>query len=78
MDGFDVHGQPPQLCSQEFYEDCYRALASDGVMFVNLCSPGHEQSIDKIRRAFDDRVLIVVPEDGENKVVFAVKGRRFW
>jgi spermidine synthase len=78
VDGFDIHGQSPQLCSQEFYEDCYRALASDGVMVVNLCSPGHQQSIDKIRTAFDDRVLIVVPEDGENTVVFAVKGRRFW
>lgn len=47
-------------------------------MVVNLCSPGHQQSIDKIRTAFDDRALIVVPEDGENTVVFAVKGRRFW
>jgi hypothetical protein len=47
-------------------------------MVVNLCDPGHEESIDKIRRAFNDRVLVVVPEDGENKVVFAVKGRRFW
>jgi spermidine synthase len=78
VDGFDIHGQSPQLCTSEFYEDCYRALASDGVMVVNLCSPGHQQSIDKIRRAFDDRILVVVPEDGENKVVFAVKGRRLW
>jgi spermidine synthase len=78
VDGFDIHGQSPQLCSQEFYEDCYRALACDGVMVVNLCSPGHQQSIDRVRRAFDNRVLIVVPEDGENKVVFAMKGRRLW
>jgi len=21
VDGFDIHGQPPQLCSQEFYDD---------------------------------------------------------
>jgi len=78
VDGFDIHGQPPQLCSQEFYEDCYQALASDGVMVVNLCSPEHQLSIDKIRRTFDDRVLIVVPKDGENKILFAVKGRRRW
>jgi len=76
VDGFDIHGQPPQLCSLEFYEDCYRALASDGVMVVNLCSHGDQQSIDQIRRAFDDRVFVAVPEYGENKVVFAVKGRR--
>lgn len=78
VDGFDLHGQPPQLCSQEFYEDCYRALTCDGVMVVNLCSPGHQQSIERIRRAFDDRVLVVVPEDGENNIVFAVKGRHRW
>lgn len=44
VDGFDIYGQPPQLCSQGFYEDCYRALACDGVMVVNLCSPGHQES----------------------------------
>jgi hypothetical protein len=27
VDGFDVLGQPPQLCSQQFYDDCYHALA---------------------------------------------------
>jgi spermidine synthase len=78
VDGFDIHGQPPQLCSQEFYEDCYRALAPDGVLVVNLCSSVFQQPIDRIRRTFDDRVLIVTPQDGENKVVFAVKGRRLW
>ena len=78
VDGFDAHGQPPQLCSQEFYLDCYRALTCEGVMVVNLCSPEHQQAIEKIRRAFDDRVHIVVPEDGENTVVFALKGRRVW
>lgn len=78
VDGFDIHGQPPQLCSQEFYEDCYRTLTHDGLMVVNLCGPGTQQSIDRIRRAFDDRILITVPEDGENKVVFALKGRRLW
>ena len=36
VDGFDIHGQPPQLCSQEFYDDCYRALAPDGVLVVDL------------------------------------------
>jgi len=78
VDGFDIHGQPPQLCSQEFYEDCYRALASDGVLVVNLCGPEDQQAVDRIRRTFDDRVLIVTPKDGENKVVFAVKERRLW
>ena len=78
VDGFDIHGQPPQLCSQEFYDDCYRALAPDGLLVVNLCGLEDLRSIERIRRSFDDRVLVVIPEDGENKVVFAIKGERLW
>ena len=78
VDGFDVHGQPPQLCSQAFYEDCYRALAPDGLMVVNLCGPEEQRAMDRIRRTFEDRVLVIIPEDGENKVVFAGKGRPLW
>lgn len=79
VDGFDIHGQPPQLCSQKFYDDCYRALAHDGLLVINLCGPGEQQLLDRIRRSFDGRVLIVVPrEDGENSVVFALKGECPW
>jgi spermidine synthase len=78
VDGFDIHGQPTQLCSQEFYDDCYRALAPDGVLVVNLCGLEDRRSIERTRRSFDDRVLVVIPEDGENKIVFAIKGERLW
>jgi spermidine synthase len=78
VDGFDVHGQPPQLCSEGFYADCYRMFATDGLLVVNLCDHDSQQCIDRIRKTFDDRVLIVTPEDGENQVVFAAKGRRIW
>ncbi len=78
MDGFDIHGQPPQLCSQGFYDDCHRALASDGLLVVNLCGLENGRSIERIRRSFDDRVLVAIPEDDENKVVFAIKGERLW
>jgi len=78
VDGFDIHGQPPQLCSQEFFDDCYRALAPDGLLVVNLCGLEDGRSIERIRRSFDDRVLVVMPEDGENRVVFAIKGERLW
>jgi spermidine synthase len=78
VDGFDLHGQPPQLCSQRFYDDCYRALAPDGLLIVNLCGPGDEQLLDRIRRSFGDRVLVVNPRDSGNRVVFASKGERLW
>jgi spermidine synthase len=78
VDGFDIHGQPPQLCSQEFYDDCYGALTPDGLLVVNLCGLENRRSIERIRRSFDDRVLVAIPEDGENTVVFAIKGERLW
>ena len=78
VDGFDIHGQPSQLCSQKFYDDCYRALGLEGLLVVNLCSHMDQQLIARIRTSFDDRVLVVIPEDGENKIVFAVKGERLW
>jgi spermidine synthase len=76
VDGFDHRGQAPQLCSQRFYENCYRALAADGMMAVNLCGPDDQEFVDHIRSIFRSRMLIVTPEDGENKIVFAFKGKR--
>ena len=78
VDGFDVLGQPPQLCSQQFYDDCYRALAPNGVLVVNLCGLMDQQSIDRIRKSFDGRVRVIIPEDGENRIVFAIKGESLW
>lgn len=36
VDGFDKDGQPDQLSSSSFYEDCFQALTPDGIMVVNL------------------------------------------
>jgi len=49
VDGFDIHGQPSQLCSQKFYDDCYRALGLEGLLVVNLCSHMDQQLIARIR-----------------------------
>ena len=78
VDGFDAEGQPPELCSQSFYDDCHRALHVDGMMVVNLCDPQDEVHIARIRRSFGDRVLVATFADGENKIVFAGKGDGLW
>jgi spermidine synthase len=78
VDGFDFDGQPPQLCSQVFYDDCYRALNEDGVLVVNLCGSDNSLFIERIRRSFHQKELVVLPEDGTNLIVFAVKGERLW
>ena len=76
VDGFDGYGQSPQLCSLAFYKNCYRALAPDGLVVANLCGPEDQGSIDNIRNAFDGRTVIAIPDDGENQIVFAFKGKR--
>jgi spermidine synthase len=77
VDGFNGHGQPPELCSQRFYDDCYQSLTASGMMVVNVCDD-NRQILMRIRRSFCDRVLAVATEDGDNTVVFACKGRPLW
>lgn len=77
VDGFDIDGQPPQLCSQYFYDNCYRTLRKDGLLVVNLCDERHQREIlIRVRRSFADRITVVTPELGGNTIVFATKGER--
>jgi spermidine synthase len=78
VDGFDLHGQSAQLCTQRFYEDCYRSLAPEGLIVINLSidDPNLEQSHARLRRSFANAVLVGSP-DGTNKVAFAGKGAAF-
>lgn len=76
VDGFERRGQPAQLCSQFFYDDCYRALAFDGIMAVNLLheEPQNDVILDRIRHSFNDAIIVIDADDSRNKVVFACKG----
>ena len=73
VDGFDAYGQPPQLCSAEFYADCRRRLAPGGLMVVNLWGNHRDKCgySARIRDAFSARMLEVATEGGSNRVVFA-------
>lgn len=72
VDGFDADGQPPELCSQDFYDDCYRHLAPGGILVANLWEK-HRLCKSRIRRSFGDEVLVVQTECGDNRAVFARK-----
>jgi spermidine synthase len=74
VDGYDVNGQSPQLCSQRFYDECYRSLAPGGVMAVNLTveDPAHARSVARIRGSFESTV-VVDSEDYTNRIAFACK-----
>lgn len=79
VDGFDRDGMPARLCSQRFYDDCADMLQPDGVMVVNLHfgHASYDVHVERIRRSFNDVVLVV--DDGElsNSIVFARKGHGF-
>lgn len=76
VDGFDVYGLPSRLCSQRFYDDCVEMLQPGGIMVVNL-HYGHasyESHLDRIRRSFNNAVLVVNDDSMSNSIVFACKG----
>ncbi|MDP3874390.1 MAG: transferase [Methyloversatilis sp.] len=76
IDGFDSRGLPPKLCSQRFYDDCFKALAQDGTMVANLQfgQVDYDRHLDRIHQSFDDAVLVVDDDDLNNTIVFAGKG----
>jgi spermidine synthase len=79
VDGFDARGQPPQLCSQDFYDQCHGRLSETGVLVTNLWAADVEYGscISRLRRSFHDQVVSVSSEDPENRIVFACKGSGF-
>jgi spermidine synthase len=78
VDGFNLDGQPPELCSQSFYDDCHQALTASGLMVVNLCGDDQSRILTRIRRSFHSQVLTVTPETDGNTIVFACKGEPLW
>jgi spermidine synthase len=78
VDGFDSQGQAPSLCSQGFYDDCYKALSAQGVMVVNLHhdDPNHAIYTSRIGQAFDGNQFEVASQEKSNSVIFARKGER--
>ncbi len=79
VDGFDASGQPPQLCSQEFYDLCVAKLSDDGVLVTNFWAADVEYGacISRLRNSFGSQVVSISSEDPENRIVFACKGPGF-
>jgi spermidine synthase len=76
IDGFDRRGMPARLSSQRFYDDCFEALCPQGIAVVNLYrgDPRYDIFLDRIRRSFDDSVLVVDDKARCNSIVFGCKG----
>jgi spermidine synthase len=76
VDGFDENGRPGMLDSEPFYANCLRGLANGGMLAVNLLTRtrGVKASVDRLRRAFDQRVLVLPPSEAGNTVALAAVG----
>lgn len=73
VDGFDARGRPGPLDTLAFYARCRARLTPRGVLTVNLLgrSRGARASVERLREAFDGRVLALPPSPGGNVVVLA-------
>lgn len=72
VDAFDRNGQPEDLCSAAFYDACRDRLAPGGLLVVNLyADEATAGRVDRLRTAFDRRLVTVDADDTDNTVVFA-------
>lgn len=76
INGFDHYGQPPQLCTEDFYQNCFNSLKEDGVLAINLLEFNFNNAhlIDRISRVFQNHIVIVDALDSTNIIVFGLKG----
>jgi spermidine synthase len=74
VDGYDESGIPEALSTRRFYEDCRNALAPHGVMASNLYTADVDRHVNRLRRCFGERVLVLEEEAQSNRVAFAWVG----
>jgi len=76
VDAFDDKGRSGMLDSVPFYLNCRARLAAGGMVAVNLLDRhrGAKASIERLRAAFEDRVLVLPPCEAGNTVAIAASG----
>lgn len=74
VDGFDKDGQPAQLCSSEFYDNCRARLSPGGILVVNLCDDHwkHGSILARIRQCFGFTIDLPM-KIGMNRIIFAFR-----
>jgi len=73
VDGFDNNARAGRLDSLPFYLDCKARLAKDGLLCINLLSrrKNFKHSIQQIKTAFDDHVIVIRSRDEGNAIALA-------
>jgi spermidine synthase len=76
VDGFDERGRAGMLDSEAFYMNCRDRLTREGMLSVNLLTRtrGVKPSVERLARAFGDRVLVLPPSEAGNTVALAAAG----
>jgi spermidine synthase len=74
LDGFDLHGLPPQLGSASFYATCRAALVDGGVLVTNIFNydPQWQAMLARLDDAFDRQVCWFDDIAGNNHVIYAL------
>ncbi len=77
LDVFDADARGPALDSAQFYTHCSRLLCEGGVMTVNLFGdvPSYALNLERIRTAFQGRVLVLPPLDAGNVIAIGFAER---
>ncbi len=76
VDLYDKHAQGPVCGDLQFYSDCYKCLASPGVLSVNLFGnhSSFEDNLQALHQAFAGNLLALPETDAGNTIVFGFKG----
>jgi spermidine synthase len=77
LDGFDADAKAGALDTLPFYQACRAHLSDKGLLAVNLLgkNKGFQASVERIREAFDQRVLVFPSCDSGNTIAFACAGQ---
>ncbi|MGZ5067147.1 MAG: fused MFS/spermidine synthase [Usitatibacter sp.] len=79
VDAFDAKGRSGMLDSVPFYLNCRARLGGSGMIAVNFLDrrKGAKAGIDRLRAAFDDRVVVLPACEAGNTVAIAATGPRW-
>ncbi|MGE5469938.1 MAG: spermidine synthase [Bacteroidota bacterium] len=76
VDGYDPEARAGALDTAPFYQACRARLSGRGLLGVNLLggSKGFQASVERIRTAFDGRLVVFPSCDSGNTIAFATGG----
>ena len=76
VDGFEDGETPEALATQPFYDAAFASLREAGVMVVNFMADARKMDayLARIEKAFGRYPTLLMAEDKDNLIAFAVKG----